>query len=160
MIRETEFNDYKQIIAILKNIQNAGDSYYFLDLSDEELLAYWTHSKYQSFVYEINKKIAGSYIIGANGDGRFAHIANASYIVSADFRGQGIGKLLCKHSIELAKSQGYKAIQFNRVVSTNLAAVTLWQSLGFEIIGTIKNGFNHKQLGLVDFYIMYRDLKN
>lgn len=72
--------------------------------------------------------------------------------------GKGIGKLLCQHSIDYSKESGYLAIQFNIVVSTNRAAVALWEKLGFNIIGTTPKGFRHQTLGLVDTYIMYKEL--
>ena len=79
-------------------------------------------------------------------------------MVSPNSQGKGIGKLLCEHSIEFAKQKGFLGIQFNIVVSTNTNALSLWKKLGFEIIGTTPKGFRHKELGLVDTYIMFKDL--
>ncbi len=79
-------------------------------------------------------------------------------MVCPDARGKGVGRLICEHSITEAQQLGYKAMQFNLVVSTNHAAVALWQKCGFKIIGTIPEGFKHQSLGYVDAHIMYRKL--
>lgn len=157
MIRPISANDIPQIIAILRDIQEAGDSYYFLDMNDDELQNYWIKQDFAAFVFEQNGEVAGSYILGKVADGRFSHIANASYIVSQKHRGLGIAKKLGLHSIEFAKEQGYHAIQFMRVVSTNENAVNAWKNLGFSIIGTVPKAFNHKHLGFVDAHIMHRE---
>jgi ribosomal protein S18 acetylase RimI-like enzyme len=79
-------------------------------------------------------------------------------MVNPNYQGKGTGKLLCEHSIGFAKQKGYLGIQFNIVVSTNITAVNLWKKFGFEIIGTTPKGFRHKELGLVDTYIMFKSL--
>ncbi len=99
-----------------------------------------------------------TYIIKPNQTGLGSHIANCSYMVCPDARGKGVGRLICEHSITEAQQLGYKAMQFNLVVSTNHAAVALWQKCGFKIIGTIPEGFKHQSLGYVDAHIMYRKL--
>ena len=100
----------------------------------------------------------GTYIIKPNQIDLGNHIANCSYMVNPNHQGRGIGKLLCEHSIEFAKQKKYLGIQFNIVVSTNINAIKLWKKFGFEIIGTTPKGFKHKGLGLVDTYIMFKDL--
>lgn len=69
--------------------------------------------------------------------------------------GKLIAKSLALHSIKAAKEIGYLAMQFNFVVSTNYAALSLLKSVGFEIIGTIPKAFNHKHLGYVDAYVCF-----
>lgn len=88
-----------------------------------------------------------------------SHIANCNYMVAPHHQGKGIGNALCAHSIQFAKNKGYLAMQFNIVMSTNTHAVKLWQKFGFVIIGTTPKGFRHQELGLVDTYIMYKDLR-
>ncbi len=159
MIRKACGSDYSTIIKILKEIQESGDSYFFLDMSDKDFIDYWIKESFNSFVYtDENDKVLGSYILGPIRSGRFSHIANASYIVSKESRGLGIGKKLAEHSLEFAKQSGYKAIQFTSVVSTNTSAVKAWQSAGFKIIGTVPKAFNHRMLGLVDTYIFYKEI--
>lgn len=158
MIREITANDYKQILPILQEIQDSGDSYFFENMNDTELLAYWSKPNFTGFIKEIDNKIAGSYILGPISQGRFRHICNASYIVNKDFRGHKIATELCNHSLNFAKQIGYKGIQFNQVVSTNLAAVKTWTNLGFSIIGIVPQAFIHKTLGMVDAYIFFNSL--
>jgi len=146
---------------IFKEVIATGDTYVFEPNSPKEsLTAYWFAAYMNTFVVEVQDDIVGTYIIKPNQIGLGNHIANCSYMVSPNYQGQGIGKLLCEHSINFAKESGYLGIQFNIVVSTNEAAVKLWQKFGFEIIGTTPNGFRHKSLGLVDTYIMFKDLQS
>jgi len=100
----------------------------------------------------------GTYYIKPNQPGRGSHVCNAGYIVSSEARGKGLGKELCLHSIEEAKKLGYKAMQFNIVVSTNEGAIKVWKKCGFKIIGTLPKVFNHKELGYVDAFVMFREL--
>ena len=79
-------------------------------------------------------------------------------MVAAEYRGRGIGRMLAEHSLQVAKEQGYRAMQFNAVVSTNAAAVALWQRLGFQILGTVPQGFDDPSHGLVDLFIMHKQL--
>ena len=126
----------------------------------ETQLAYWFGDKPEGevWVYEEDGKPLGSYYQRPNHYGLGAHIANGGYIVSPDARGKGVGRKLGEHSIQRAREQGYRGIQFNFVVSTNIVAVDLWKSLGFEIIGTIPGGYHRKAQEYVDAYIMYKDL--
>jgi L-amino acid N-acyltransferase YncA len=112
----------------------------------------------KTYIVEEKNQILGTYIIKPNQIDLGSHIANCSYMVHPNAQGKGIGKLMYEHSIKNANQLGFKAIQFNIVVSTNINAVKLWEKYGFAIIGTIPNGFNHKKLGFVDAHIMYKEL--
>ena len=107
-----------------------------------------------------NGEILGTYIIKPNQIDLGNHIANCSYMVNPKYQGRGTGKFLCEHSIQFAKDKGYLGIQFNIVVSTNTVAVELWKKYEFEIIGITPKGFRHKSLGLVDTYMMFKELRN
>jgi ribosomal protein S18 acetylase RimI-like enzyme len=98
------------------------------------------------------------YKIGPNRGKLGAHVSNASFMVSSRARGRGLGRILGEHCLDRARELGYRAMQFNAVVSTNTVAVRLWRSLGFIIVGTIPDGFASPKHGLVDFHIMYRPL--
>lgn len=113
-----------------------------------------------TFIYENEDgQIVGTYILKPNQIDLGSHIANASFMVHPKFQGQGIGKKLCEHCLKMAKELGFKAIQFNLVVSTNKAAISVWKRFGFEIIGTIPEAFNNLKLGkLVDAFIMYKKI--
>jgi len=151
--------DFDAVWRIFQQVIAGGQTY----VNDENTTkenAYdkWFDKSAKTFVAKIGEEIVGAYLIRANKVGRGSHVANASYIVDENKRGFGIGKALATHSIETAKILGYKAIQFNFVVSTNIAAVNLWKSVGFRIIGTVPQGFKHQSLGFVDAYIMFREL--
>jgi ribosomal protein S18 acetylase RimI-like enzyme len=78
--------------------------------------------------------------------------------VRGDQRGKGIARMLCRHSLETARARGFRAMQFNLVVSTNERAVRLWQHMGFNIVGTLPGAFRHPTLGYVAAYVMYQSL--
>lgn len=159
MIRKATAKDYDQVWEIFKSVIQTEDTYVFSkNTPKEDLKKHWFASYMHTYVYEENHKILGTYIVKPNQIDLGSHIANASYMVHSSTQGQGIGRKLCEHSLKLAKDLGFIGMQFNIVVSTNEVAVKLWQKLGFEIIGTTPNGFRHSSLGLVDTFIMYKDL--
>jgi L-amino acid N-acyltransferase YncA len=158
-IRPATAKDFPEIWHIFQSIITKGDTYVNrAETTQDEALSKWMDKKAKTFIAENNGKIVGAYLIRPNHLDRGSHIANASYIVDENTRGIGVGKALGLHSIATAKELNYRAMQFNFVVSTNTAAVKLWQSIGFEIIGTIPQAFNHGTLGYVDAYIMFRKL--
>jgi ribosomal protein S18 acetylase RimI-like enzyme len=100
----------------------------------------------------------GTYILRPNRPGLGSHVSNASFMVCPSARGLGVGRAMGEHCLEEARRLGYRAMQFNFVVSTNEAAVKLWQRLGFTIVGTLPGAFRHRTLGFVDAYVMFRTL--
>jgi L-amino acid N-acyltransferase YncA len=158
-IRPATTKDFPEIWRIFHSVIAKGDTYVNrAETTEDEARAKWLNKNSKTFVAEKDEKILGAYLVKPNQLDRGSHIANASYIVDENTRGMGVGKALGLHSITTAKELGYKAMQFNFVVSTNSAAVNLWQSIGFEIIGIVPEGFNHATLGYVDAYIMFRKL--
>ena len=109
-------------------------------------------------VAEEDGTIVGSAKMGPNRPGRGSHVATASFMVDPARHGKGIGRTLGEYVVEWAAREGYRGIQFNAVVETNTAAVTLWQKLGFEIIGTVPEAFRHPRHGYVGLHVMYRRL--
>ena len=107
----------------------------------------------------VTGELLGAYLLKPNYEGRGSHVANATYMVGRRQRGQGIGRLLGEHSIAQARQSGYRAMQFNAVVSANTAAVRLWEELGFARIGTVPQGFRLPDGSYSDLYIMYRTLE-
>ncbi len=152
--------DFDLIWPIFRDIVATGDTYvYAPDITYEGAKIVWFDSKFQTFVARQNGETVGAYVIRPNHRDLGNHIANAAYIVAAEARGQGIGRKLAEDSFKQAKAAGYKAMQFNFVVSTNETAINLWKSCGFQIIGTVPNAYRHQQLKqLVPIHIMYRDL--
>ncbi|WP_456461330.1 N-acetyltransferase family protein [Reichenbachiella sp.] len=158
-IRKANLRDYDAVWNIFSAVIRTGDTYVFdPETPVEDLQKHWFANYMDTFVVEDEGKVLGTYIVKPNQPDLGSHIANASYMIHPDAQGKGIGKLLCQHSLDFAKSAGYHALQFNIVVSTNQAAVELWKKFGFEIIGTTPDGFRHQDLGLVDTHIMYKKL--
>ncbi|GAA4276696.1 GNAT family N-acetyltransferase [Aquimarina mytili] len=158
-IREATPKDYDTIWEIFEKVIKTGDTYVFdPQTQKKDLTKHWFASYMKTYVLEEQGKVIGTYIIKPNQIDLGSHIANCSYMVHPNYHGKGAGKMLCEHSLQNAKEMGYKAMQFNIVVSTNIAAVKLWQKYNFEIIGTIPKGYKHSSLGYVDAYIMYREI--
>lgn len=152
--------DYESVWEIFSLVIQSGDTYVFDPKTPKEkLLDYWFAAYMDTFVLEDETgKIVATYIIKPNQIDLGNHIANCGYMVHPDHNGKGYGNLLCRHSIDFAKQKGYLGIQFNSVVSTNKAAIYLWEKYGFEIIGTTPKGFRHQKLGFVDTYIMFKKI--
>lgn len=158
-IRKATRQDYDEVWEIFSKVIKTGDTYVFDPKTPKsDLQKHWFAGYLDTFVAEENGRVLGTYIIKPNQIGLGNHVANCGYMIHPDARGKGIGKLLCEHSIEFAKTSGYRAMQFNIVVSTNYGAVKLWEKYGFKIIGTTPKGFRHQELGLVDTHVMYREL--
>ena len=102
--------------------------------------------------------VAGTYILRPNQAGGGSHVANAAFMVAPDMQGHGIGRAMAEHCLSEARRLGFRAMQFNFVVSANVAAVRLWQRLGFKIVGTLPDAFRHPEQGFVDVYVMFRSL--
>jgi ribosomal protein S18 acetylase RimI-like enzyme len=151
--------DADAIWAIMEPIVRAGETYTLpRDMDKKSALTYWLSAEHEVFVAEDNKEIVGTYILRANQKGGGAHVANCGYMTAVSAPGRGIARAMCAHSLDHARARGFRAMQYNFVVSTNERAVRLWQSFGFEIVGRLPRAFHHPALGYVDAYIMYRDL--
>jgi ribosomal protein S18 acetylase RimI-like enzyme len=124
----------------------------------DEALAYWTSLGHEVFVAEDGGEVLGTYFLRANQRGGGSHVANCGYITAPGAEGRGIGRAMCAHSLDQARSRGFKAMQYNFVISTNERAVRLWQSFGFEIVGRLPGAFEHPKQGFVDAFVMYRTL--
>lgn len=152
------------IWAIFKDVISTGDTYaYAPDTTEKDAKEIWmgraAHGTVaHTFVVRDGSEIVGTYSLRANHYGLGSHVANAGYMVRADYRGRGIAKAMCNDSMERAKGLGFTSMQFNYVVSTNTLAVELWQRMGFKIIGCAPKSFRHSVHGPVDIYIMHRFL--
>jgi ribosomal protein S18 acetylase RimI-like enzyme len=159
IIRLAANHDHDAIWRIFQTTIAAGDSFVFdANTSREKALAYWCAGDAVTFVAEHDGKVIGSYILRANQPGLGDHVANAGFMVDASARGLGVGRAMGEHCLSEARRRGYRAMQFNFVVSTNESAVHLWRQLGFEIVGTLPAAFRHAQKGLVDAFVMFRSL--
>lgn len=172
-IRRAKESDFPQMLPIFREVIDGGDTYDFEETaSDQDAFEYWFGKGVTSFVMvepqganqncaannEPHEKILGFYKIIQNHRGRGSHVANASFMVSRETRGKGIGRKMGEDCIRVAREMGFKAIQFNFVISTNEPAMKLWKSLGFRELCRLPGAFNHKKLGYVDAVIFYQEL--
>jgi len=182
-IRSATTKDHDAIWKIFHEIISAGDTY-SLDprMSREEALAYWFRADTQTYVAELHRQsvgeavgfpgtatpsptggmkdqvIVGTYILRPSQSGGGSHVANAAFMVASDAQGCGVGRAMAEHCLNEARRIGFRAMQFNYVISTNTPAIRLWQELGFEIVGTLPGAFRHPEKGYVDVYVMFRSL--
>ncbi len=160
MIRPANHADDDAIWSIFHAVIASGDTYVFdPHMPREQALAYWLRSDTHTYVAELEGQVVGTYILKPNQPALGSHVANAGFMVSPKARGAGVGRLMGEHCLDEARRLGFRAMQFNLVVSTNEAAVRLWQRLGFQIIGTIPEAFRHSRQGFVDAYVMYQSLQ-
>lgn len=158
-IRPAAEADFGAMWPIFRDVVAGGDTYTFApDTPRDEAFAYWFGPGIQAFVAEADDAIVGMSKIVANQRGLGSHVANASFMVAPSAHGKGVGRQLGLHALAEARRLGFLAMQFNFVVSTNAAAVRLWESLGFRIVGTLPKVFRHSSLGYVDAFVMYRSL--
>jgi ribosomal protein S18 acetylase RimI-like enzyme len=158
-VRQAVGNDNDAIWPILEPVICAGETYPLpRDMDRQTALTYWFSPGHEVFVAEDNGLVVGTYFLKANQKGGGAHVANCGYMTAPHATGRGVARAMCAHSLEHAKERGFRAMQFNFVVSTNERAVRLWQSFGFEIVGRLPRVFEHPTLGFVDAYVMYLQL--
>ncbi|HEY7637379.1 MAG TPA: GNAT family N-acetyltransferase [Gemmatimonadales bacterium] len=144
---------------IFHAVISTGDTYaYSPDLTVDEARTIWTTPPARAFLAELDSTVVGTYCLRPNQPGLGDHVANAGYMVAPAARGQGIARALCEHSMQTARQAGFRAMQFNFVVSSNESAVRLWQSCGFRIVGQVPAAFRHHQRGPTDVFIMHRFL--
>ena len=159
MIREFTDNDWPALWPVLREAFATGDTYpYPPECSEADARRVWIDAPDATFVAVDEGVVLGTYYLKTNQPGLGSHICNAGYIVSKAARRRGMGRTLCAHSMEEARRRGFRSMQFNLVVATNEHAMALWKDMGFEVIGTVPGGFNHRDHGYVDALIMFQDL--
>jgi ribosomal protein S18 acetylase RimI-like enzyme len=162
-VRPAAAADDDAIWRVIGPAFRAGETYPLpRDISRSDALAYWRSPGHAVFVAEgggeIGGQILGTYYLRANQRGGGAHVANCGYIVDPAAMGQGVARAMAAHSLNEAKSRGFRAMQFNFVISSNERAVRLWQSLDFKVVGRLPGAFDHPRLGFVDALVMVRML--
>ncbi|MGZ4436121.1 MAG: N-acetyltransferase family protein [Nocardioidaceae bacterium] len=159
-IREATPEDWPQIWPFFIETVRAGETYaYDADLTSEQGATLWMERPPGCTVVAVEDGVVlGSAKMGPNRPGPGAHIGTASFMVSPAARGRGVGRALAEHAVAWHRDQGYRGIQFNAVIETNVVAVRLWESLGFEVIGTVPGAFAHPVHGLVGLHVMYLPL--
>ncbi|GHB32886.1 N-acetyltransferase [Streptomyces viridiviolaceus] len=159
LIREATADDWPHIWPFWHRIVAAGETYAWDPATTEdEARALWmSPAKRVYVVQDDTAAVVASAYVTPNYGGPAARIANAGFMVDPDQAGRGIGRALGEHLLAAAKADGYRGMVFNAVVETN-PAVKLWTSLGFTILGTVPDAFEHPRHGLVGLHIMYRAL--
>jgi ribosomal protein S18 acetylase RimI-like enzyme len=158
-IRQAHTSDAEAIWAIIEPVIRAGETYTLpRDMSKAAALEYWMGRDRETFVAEDAQGLLGTYYLRANQLGGGAHVANCGYITAAGATGRGVARAMCEDSLVRARERGFRAMQFNFVVSTNTRAVRLWKSLGFEVVGVLPGAFCHPGQGDVEAFVMYRRL--
>jgi len=160
VIRAATDADRNAIWDILEPMIRVGDTYTLpRDMPRSDALAYWFAEGHEVRVAEEGAgQIVGTYYLRANQRGGGAHVANCGYVTAPAARSRGIARAMCDDSIARAKARGFRAMQFNFVVSSNEGAVALWQRCGFAIVGRLPGAFAHPTLGDVDAFVMYRSI--
>lgn len=158
-IRPATPADADALLALILPVIRAGETYALpRDMGAAAALGYWCGPDRETFVCEEDGVVVGSYYLRANQAGGGGHVANAGYMVAQGFGGRGVARRMAAHSFARAAARGFRAMQFNFVVSSNTRAVALWQSLGFATVGRLPGAFRHPGQGFVDALVMMRDL--
>lgn len=159
-IRPFTDSDWPSVWPVILPFIRAGETYAFpRDMDEASARDYWLDPDHRVFVAELeNGRLGGTYYLRTNQQGGGDHVCNGGYMTSAALHGRGIARAMAEHSFETARALGYRAMQFNFVVSSNERAVRLWQTLGFEIVGRLPDAFRHPTLGYVDALVMWQSL--
>lgn len=153
--------DWPGIWSFLRPIVAAGETFTWdRDIGEDRARATWLHTPPGRTVVAVDARgtVLGSAETHPNQGGPGAHVANAGFMIDAAHAGRGVGRALCEHVLAQALADGYRAMQFNAVVATNVRAVALWRSLGFAVLTTVPEAFDHPVHGLVGLHVMHRRL--
>jgi GNAT superfamily N-acetyltransferase len=156
-IRPVTPADAPTLWSILEPVLRAGETYTLpRDITEHDAIRYWCAPGNRTFLAEENGIALGTYFLRANQAGGGSHVANCGYMTASIAQGRGVARQMLAHSLALAKDLGFRAMQFNFVVSTNERAVNTWLANGFAIVGRLPQAFEHPRLGFVDALVMYR----
>jgi ribosomal protein S18 acetylase RimI-like enzyme len=160
VIRRLDAGDWPAVWAMLHATFRTGDTYAFApDSTEADIRRAWVEVPVATYVAcAPDGHVLGTYYIKANQPGLGGHVCNCGYVVAADAQDKGIAAAMCEHSQDEARRMGFRAMQFNLVVSTNERAVQLWKRLGFAVAGVLPGAFRHARLGYVDALVMYKSL--
>lgn len=160
MIREAEPRDWPAIWPIVREVVRAGDTFtYDPRMTEDTARAMWmVGPPGRTTVAADGEAVLGTANMYANRAGPGAHVASASFMVDAHARGRGVGRALVEEALAWARAAGFRAMQFNAVAASNAGAVALYRSLGFSIVGTVPEGFEHPVHGFVGLHVMHRPL--
>jgi len=158
IIRAATDDDWPRIWPFFAAIVAAGETYAFpTDLTLDTAQPLWMEQPPGLTVVAVEGDVVlGSAKMGPNRPARGSHVATASFMVDPAAQGRGVGRALGTYVVEWARAAGYRSMQFNAVVETNVAAVALWRTLGFEILTTVPEAFDHPTHGLVGLHVMFQ----
>ena len=159
-IQSYKEEDWSEVWAIIEPVFRSGTTYAFSpEITEEETKKVWVEAPKSTYVCcDEDNNIIGTYYIKPNQPTLGSHVCNCGYIVDEKARGQGVASAMCKHSQEEAVKLGFRAMQYNLVVSTNEGAIRLWKKNDFKVVGVLPKSFNHNHLGFVDALVMYKQL--
>ena len=158
-IRPATAEDHDALWAIIEPVLAAGETYTLpYNWTRDQALDYWFAAPHQVFVAEVAGEILGNYFLGPNRMGGGSHVANCGFMTAPAAIGRGVASSMCQHALDTARAQGFRTMQFNSVVATNVRAVALWQRFGFDVVGRLPEAFHHPIEGYVDLLVMYRTL--
>lgn len=159
IIRRATHADDAALWGLLSPVFRAGETYAIdPDIGAADAVAYWLAPDKTTFVAERDGQALGTYYIRPNQGGGGAHVCNCGYITAPEALGQGVARAMLTHSLELGRAQGYRAMQYNFVVSTNTRAIDTWTRADFDTVGRLPGAFRHPTKGYVDALVMYRSL--
>ena len=158
-IRKATPTDDDNLWQIMKPIIRAGETYDFpRETSKQDALRVWLAPENQCFIAQDGDRVVGTYVLHPNRTGGGSHVANCGYMTASDSNGKGVARAMCAHSLDTARAEGFRAMQFNFVVASNDRAIKLWSGMGFETVGRIPEAFMHPVHGYTDALVMYRRL--
>jgi L-amino acid N-acyltransferase YncA len=158
-IRPAAYVDQAAVWTTLEPAIRAGETLALdRDLTRAAALDYWFSARHEVFVAEQEGTVVGSYFLRANEAGGGAHVANAVYVVSPSATGRGIAQAMCEHSLDRARQRGFLAMQFNFVAGSEERRLKLWQRAGFKVLATLPKAFQHPTIGLIDAFVLHREL--
>ncbi len=160
-IREAAEADWPAIWPIVREVVVAADTFpYDPGMTEDEARAIWmVRPRGRTTVAVDGAEVTGTANMYANRPGPGAHVASASFMVAPAARGRGVGRALVEDALSWARAAGFRAMQFNAVTETNVAAVALYRSLGFSIVGTVPEAFDHPEHSLVGLHVMHLNLR-
>lgn len=158
IIRAATEEDWALIWPFFAEIVAAGETYAYPEgQTSESARSLWLEPPPGHTVVAVeDDTVLGSAKMGPNRPGRGAHVATASFMVDPTRQGRGVGRALGQYAVDWARTAGFRSMQFNAVVETNGVAVRLWEALGFEIVGTVPEAFDHPDHGLVGLHVMFQ----
>lgn len=151
--------DWTDFWPVFTAVAAAGDTYALdADMPEDEARAFWCGQPGAVVTARLDGQLLGSAKMGPNRPAQGSHVGTASFMVGEQARGRGVGRALGEYVVGWHRDHGFRAIQFNAVVSTNTAAIRLWQSLGFAIVGTVPDAFRLPSGDHADLHVMHLEL--